>query len=195
MLTIRRMFGKRGTFAFAMFLLVSISATPLLSLQPPEDGQETAASVQPQAGSFLFAGGPVIGKRARTNTTAINIAETPGWVSLPGALTWVVPVGTTHLFNVAYSAECRLFNGGGDDWLRIRILDVVGGVGTPLEPYDGQQAFCSADAYATHKGNWVKRAQPGVHNLIVQVLIFDGPPAEVLTARIDDSTFELVVYN
>jgi hypothetical protein len=106
-----------------------------------------------------------------------------------------VPTGTTDLFNVAFSAECRLFAGGGDDYLRIRIVDTVGGVVTPLEPYDGGQAFCSADGYATHKGNWVKRAAAGPHSLSVQFWIFDGAPVEVVSAWIDDWTFELVVYD
>lgn len=189
----KNVLGEKGTFAFAMFLTVFITTEPLFSYEPPEVGQE-AASVEPQAGTFLYGGGPALGKRARTTTTAMTFGETNGWVTLPGSLTWVVPAGTTQLFNVSYSAECRLFNGGGDDWLRIRVVDIVGGVGTPLEPYDGQQAFCSADGYATHTGTWVKRAQSGVHTLIVQMWIFDGAPAEVVTAWIDDTTFELVVY-
>jgi hypothetical protein len=132
----------------------------------------------------------------RTQTSSFTFGETATWINLPnGILGWAVPSGTTDLFNVAFSAECRLFNGGGDDYLRIRILDVVGGVATPLEPYDGAQAFCSADGYATYKGNWVKRAGAGSHTFQVQFWIFDGAPAEVLTAWIDDWTFEVVVYD
>ena len=104
------------------------------------------------AGLFTYGGGPARGKRAKTQTAAFTFGETAGWVTLPSSsLSWTVPAGTTDLFNVAFSAECRLINGGGDDYLRIRILDIVGGVATPLEPYDGAQAFCSADGYATHK--------------------------------------------
>ena len=196
MLSNKNLLGKRGTLAFAMFLLIFVSAAPLISVayQPPDGSQETAASVDPQAGTFIYRGGPAVGKVARTTTVATTFPESATWVTLPGSLTWVVPAGKTQLFNVAYSAECRLFNGGGDDYVRIRIIDVVGGVGTPLEPYDGAQAFCSADGYATHKGNWVKRAQAGVHTLYVQVWIFDGAPAEALTGWFDDTTFELVVY-
>jgi hypothetical protein len=114
-------------------------------------------------------------------------------VNLNGAtLTYTIPAGTTDLFNVAFSAECRLSNAvAPNDWVRIRILDN----GVPMEPYDGQQAFCSADSYATHKGNWVKRAAAGAHTLQVQFWIFDGAPAGVLQASIDDWTFELVVYD
>ena len=103
-----------------------------------------------------------------------------------------MPAGTTDLFNVSFTAECRLFNGGADDYVRIRIMDTTTGV--PLEPYDGAQAFCSADAYATHTGMWSQRVGAGVHNLQVQLWILDGAPAEALTAWIDDWTFEVVVY-
>jgi hypothetical protein len=42
---------------------------------------------------------------------------------------------------------------------------------------------------------WSKRMGAGVHNLQVQFWIFDGAPAEVLTAIMDDWTFELIVYD
>ncbi|MCC7157685.1 MAG: hypothetical protein IT161_24105 [Bryobacterales bacterium] len=190
----KNVLGERGTLAFVVLFLVFTSGAPLLAYEPPDGAQEAAGSVDPQAGTFLYRGGQAIGKMARTTTTATVFGETAGWITLPGSLSWTVPGGTTQLFNVAYSAECRLFNGGGDDYVRIRIVDITGGVATPLEPYDGGQAFCSADGYATHKGNWVKRAGPGIHTLIVQIWIFDGAPAEVLSVRIDDTTFELVVY-
>ena len=45
------------------------------------------------------------------------------------------------------------------------------------------------------QGNWVKQVQGGVHTLVVQFWIFDGAPAEAVTAWIDDWTFELVVYD
>jgi len=196
MLASQNVLGKRGTLGFVVLLLIVLCGAPAITIavQSPDGSQEQAA-VDPQAGTILYGGGPAVGKRARTTTVATTFGETATWFTLPGSLTWVVPAGTTQLFNVAYSAECRLFNGGGDDYVRIRIIDVVGGVGTPLEPYDGAQAFCSADGYATHKGNWVKRAQQGVHTLHVQVWIFDGAPAEVLTGWFDDTTFELVVYS
>lgn len=189
----KNVLGEHGTLVFAILFLVITNVVPLRAYEPPEGAQE-AASADPQAGTFLYRGGPAIGKVARTTTTPTTFGETAGWITLPGSLSWVVPAGTTQLFNVAYSAECRLFGGGGDDYIRIRVIDVVGGVGTPLEPYDGAQAFCSADGYATHKGNWVRRVQGGVHTLIVQVWIFDGAPAEVLTGWFDDTTFEVVVY-
>jgi hypothetical protein len=171
-----------------------LGVVPLIPvLAQAQDPQEV---VSPQAGFFAYSGGPVRGKVARTQTTSFTLAESATWVSLPGAsLVWTVPTGTTDLFNVAFSAECRVFNGGADDYVRIRIADTVAGVTTFLEPYDGAQAFCSADAYATHKGNWVKRVQSGTHTLQVQLWIFDGAPAEVVSAWIDDWTFEDVVYD
>jgi hypothetical protein len=162
--------------------------------QNEQDEAETVQTeAESQAGFFGYAGGPVRGKRARTQTSATTIGESATWVSLPGAtLSWVVPTGTTDLFNVAFSAECRLVNSVvPNDWVRIRILDN----GVPMEPYDGQQAFCSANGYATHKGNWVKRVNAGAHTLQVQFWVLDGFPFGVLSAIIDDWTFELVVYD
>lgn len=161
--------------------------------EDPAEAVQAEADIQPQAGFFSYSGGPVRGKRARTQTTATTIRESATWVTLPGAtLSWRVPAGTTDLFNVAFSAECRLINSVvPNDWVRIRILDN----GVPMEPYDGQQAFCSANGYATHKGNWVRRVAAGVHTLVVQFWIFDGVPLGALSAVIDDWTFELVVYN
>jgi len=176
-------------------MLGSLLLVPVPAQGPASDEQSNVET-DPASGYFFYAGGPVRGKRARTQTDSWTLQESSRWVTLPGSqLTWVVPAGSTELFNVAFSAECRLFNGGADDWLRIRIIDVTGGVATPLEPYDGQQAFCSADSYATHKGNWVRRAGAGTHTLYVQFWILDGGAAEALSAWIDDWTFELVVYD
>lgn len=165
------------------------------SVGPRAQEQDQARGViTPQAGFFTQSGGTVRGKRARTQTASSTIAESATWVDLPGAaLQWTVPAGTTDLFNVTFSAEGRLFSGGADDYLRIRIFDTL--VGAPLEPYDGAQAFLSADSYATHTGNWATRAAAGIHTLQVQIWIFDGAPAEVVSAWLDDWTFELVVYD
>lgn len=190
----KNILGERGTLAFTILFLTFTSEAPLLAFEP-QDGAQGAAAVDPQAGTFLFKGGPAIAKVARTSTVATLFGETAGWVTLPGSLTWVVPANSTQLFNVAFSAECQVLNGDDEDYMRIRIVDVTaGGVGVPMEPYDGFQAFCSDEGFATHKGNWVRRVQGGVHTLIVQVWLQDNAPADVLTGRIDDTTFELVVY-
>lgn len=173
-----------------VILLGSLMMAPVPAQDQPEQG---ATAIQPVAGYVQYKGLTSKGKVALTQTAPTTFGETGTWVTLPNSnLTWTVPAGNADLFNVAFSAECRLFNGGGDDYLRIRIVDSLGG---PLEPDDGQQAFCSADGYATYKGNWVKKANPGNHALVVQFWIEDGPPAEVVTASIDDWTFELVVYD
>jgi hypothetical protein len=183
------MFQKPRTVAIATVFLMTSTLVVTVPAQEPE-------SPDPNSGFFFYAGGPVRAKRARTQTRSTTFNETAGWVNLPGAtLSYVVPAGTTDLFNIAFSAECRVFNGGGDDYLRIRIAHTVGGVTTFVEPYDGAQAFCDADSYATHKGNWVKRVGAGTHTIQVQFWIFDGPPFEVVTAWVDDWTFELVVYD
>ena len=192
------MLRKWRTFqsAIAVVLLGSLLMVPVPAQDPVSSSE--GATVDPLAGSFEWKGGPARGKVARTQTSATKIPEAAGWRTLPGAtLKFSVPTTDNDgaLFNVAFSAECRLFNGGADDYLRIRIVDMVGGGVVPLEPYDGEQAFCSADAYATHKGNWVRRVRPGDHSLAVQLWVFDGAPAEAVTAVIDDWTFELVVYD
>ena len=185
------MFQKPKTIAIASAVVMAGAVVVTMTAQ--EGGLEPPDQT---AGFFAYSGGPAKAKRARTQTAATTIGESAGWVNLPGAtLSYTLPAGTTDLFNVAFSAECRLFGGGGDDYVRIRIVDTVGGVSTFLEPYDAGQAFCSADSYATYKGNWVKRVGAGTHTLQVQFWIFDGAPAEVLSARIDDWTFETVVYD
>jgi len=174
--------------------LSTLTVLGLLTLGPVNAQQPTPpAAPEGDAGFFAQVGGAVKRKLARTQTTATTFGETATWYSLPLAnLSYTVAPNDTDLFNVSFTAECRLFNGGADDWLRIRIIDTVTGI--PLEPYDGSQAFCSADAYATHTGMWSKRLGPGAHNLQVQFWIFDGAPAEVLTAWIDDWTFETIIY-
>jgi hypothetical protein len=159
-----------------------------------EQDQQVQSGEVETATLFAYAGGFVRGKRARTQDAPQTFGETAGWVNVTSAnLSYVVATGTTDLFNIAFSGEGRLFGGGGDDYVRIRVLDN----GVPIEPYDvgSPQAFFSADGYATHKGNWVKRVGAGNHVLQVQLWIFDGAPAEALSGWIDDWTFELVVYD
>lgn len=144
------------------------------------------------AGFFAYSGGIAKAKHARTQTAAQVIPETATWVNLNGAtLGYTVPIGTTDLFNVSLSAECRLVNSvAPGDYVRVRILDN----GVPMEPYDGFQAFCSANDYATHTGTWTRRVAGGAHTLQAQFWILDGAPAGALQAIIDDWTFEVVVY-
>jgi hypothetical protein len=171
---------------FAVLSLMTLA--PVQAQQP-----ETPADPTGDAGYFIQSGGAVKRKLAKTRTTVTVVPETAGWYSLPLAnLAYTVAAGTTDLFNVSFTAECRVNNGGGDDYVRIRIMDTTTGV--PLEPYDGGQAFCSADGYATYTGVWSKRLGAGAHNLQVQLWIFDGAPAEAVSAWIDDWTFELIVY-
>jgi hypothetical protein len=166
-----------------------------LMTMAPVQAQQAQTPNEPtgDAGFFIQSGGAVKRKLAKTQTAASIVPETPTWWNLPGGnLAYTVPAGTSDLFNVSFTAECRVFNGGGDDYLRIRILDTTTGI--PLEPYDGAQAFCSADGYATYTGVWSKRMTGGVHNLQVQFWLFDGGGLEALSAWIDDWTFELIVY-
>jgi hypothetical protein len=168
----------------------TLSAVLSLLTIAPVPAQQTASPPEPtgDAGYFTQSGGAVKRKLAKTQTAGSKFVNSAGWVSLPLAnLQFTVPAGTTDLFNVTFTAEGRLFGGGNNDYVRIRILDGA----VPLEPYDGGQAFFSADNYATYTGTWVKRAGGGVHNLQVQVWM---TPCAVCAFAIDDWTFELVVY-
>jgi len=185
------MYPRWPTLKNATMLVAMLS---LMTIAPAQAQENEPQPLQTDAGYFILSGGPVKKKVAKTQTTATTFGEAAGWFSLPLAnLGYTVATGDTDLFNVSFTAECRLFNGGGDDYLRIRIMDTATGI--PLEPYDGAQAFCSADGYATHTGTWSRRLAAGPHVFQVQFWIFDGAPAEVLTAWIDDWTFETVVYD
>ncbi|HEX2460644.1 MAG TPA: hypothetical protein VHJ58_10895 [Vicinamibacterales bacterium] len=172
-----------------------IQATAAEQIAPE---QAAAAQESIEAGFFGLSGGPVRAKLARTQTTLSALSE-GAWRPLPGAvLTRIVPAGTTDLFNVAFSAECQVRSLGNGDTARIRIAHFINGVQTtPVEPYDGDQRFCSAvNPLATHKGNWAKRVGPGSHTLRVEIMPVDFVPDNgVLVATIDDWTFELVVYD
>jgi hypothetical protein len=183
------MFQRLSKMNNATTLAAALSLFTIASLQAQEPPPEPTGD----AGYFLQSGGAVKRKLAKTQTVPTTFGETPGWYSLPLAnLSYTVAAGTTDLFNVSFTAECRLTNGGSDDYLRIRVIDTTTGIA--IEPYDGAQAFCSENAYATHTGMWSKRLGAGVHNLQVQFWIYDGFPLEILTAWIDDWTFELIVY-
>jgi hypothetical protein len=158
----------------------------------PAPAQQPVPAPEPtgDTGYFNQAGGAVKKKLAKTQTAATNFGETASWVSLPLAnLSFAVPANTTDLFNVSFTSEGRLFGGGNGDYVRIRILDTVTGI--PLEPYDGGQAFFSANNYATYTGTWAKRMGAGVHSIQVQ---FWMTPCAGCTFSIDDWTFELVVF-
>ena len=154
--------------------------------------------LEPLSGFFSLVGGPVRGKLVRTQTTQAALSE-GAWSPVPGAvLARVVPAGTTDLFNLAFSAECQVRSLGANDTARIRIAHFINGIQVaPVEPYDGDQRFCSAvNPVATHKGNWARRVGAGSHILRVEIMPVDfGPDNGVLVVTIDDWTFELVVYD
>lgn len=189
------MFQERKKVAIAtVFVMASTLVISIPAQQPGGEGVE-----DPEGTAHItYSGGAVRAKRAVTRDTPTTITESvppTTWKSLSLAtITYTVPTGFSELFNVAFSAECRLFSGGGNDYLRIRILDN----GAPMEPYDtvSPQSFCSEDSWGTYKGNWVKRVNtPGLHTIQVQFWIFDSGNDENISAWIDDWTFELVVYD
>src|SRR5262245_28274834 len=142
----------RENLAVAMTALLTLTTVVPVRAQAP-------AEPSPNAGIFSYSGGPATAKRARTQTALTNFSVINVWHSLPGAtLSFVVPVETTDLFNIAFSAECAKVDGG---QLLIRIHHMKDGVAQPpVEPYDGGQSFCQSSP-ATHKGNWVRRVGAG----------------------------------
>lgn len=182
---------------------IALIATPEFrsgAVEAAAAGQEEQASAEaPQAGFFALAGGPVRAKIARTQTTASALAEGAVWRPLPGAvLSRIVPAGTTDLFNIAFSSECSVRSLGNGDTARIRIAHFINGVAAaPVEPYDGDQRFCSSvDPVATHAGLWSRRVGAGNHTLRVEVMTVDFLPDNgVISSVFDDWTFELVVYD
>ena len=157
-----------------------------------------ASEVEPQAGLFTWVGGAVRGKVARTYTSPSVLSE-GAWRRVSGAaVSRVVAAGTTDLFNVSFSAECQVRSLGNADTARIRIAHFVNGIQiAPMEPYDGDQRFCSSvNPLATHKGNWARRVGAGTHALYVEILTTDfAPDNGIISTVIDDWTFELVVYD
>jgi hypothetical protein len=182
-------------------LLVTGSALTLIAIPGIRSGLEVPAAaqvVEPQAGFFALAGGPVRAKLARTQTTPSALAE-GAWRNLPGAtLSRVVAAGTTDLFNVAFSSECQVRSLGAGDTARIRIAHTINGVAAaPIEPYDGDQRFCSSEnPVATHSALWSQRVGAGNHGLQVQIFTVDfAPDNGAITSVFDDWTFEVVVYD
>jgi hypothetical protein len=185
----------------ALAVMTMSDVRPNGAVQAAGAGQTEAAAqndVQPDAGFFALIGGPVRGKLARTQTAASALAE-GAWRPLPGAiLSRIVPAGTSDLFNVSFSSECSVRSLGSGDTARIRIAHFINGVQVaPVEPYDADQRFCSAvDPVATHAANWARRVGAGNHTLRVEVMPVDFLPDNgVISALIDDWTFELVIYD
>lgn len=179
---------------------VDVTAATTTGLAPAQEqaaaaaGQEQSLSAEPAAqedadiAAYLaYSGGVVRGKRARTETLAVNIGFPGTWRTLPNAtLQYFVGAGTTELFNASLSAECTKFGGG---HARIRVLDN----GVAMQPYDGARVFCSSSLPATYTANWTRRPPASLfgvwHTLTVQFLNTAG------SVTIDDWNFELVVYD
>ena len=184
----------------------ALALTAVLDLRPGPAVQVASAQdvgagpdVQPQAGFVAPVGGAVRGMIARTQTTATALAEGAVWRNLPGAvLSRVVAAGTTDLFNIAFSSECQVRSVGNGDTARIRIAHAINGVAAaPIEPYDGDQRFCSsANPLATHSALWAQRLGAGNHTLQVQVMTVDfAPDNGAITSVFDDWTYEVVIYD
>ena len=186
------------TLAFAA-LAPTLPQQGQAAQEPAPLSEAEVAQVEPAAGLFAWSGGVVRAKLARTNTAATALAEGAVWRPLANAsLSRVVAAGTSDLFNIAFSAECQVRSLGTGDTARIRIAHFINGVLTaPVEPYDGDQRFCSSvNPLATHKGNWVRRVGAGTHLVRVEIMTVDfAPDNGAISTVLDDWTFELVVYD
>jgi len=181
-----------GSGRWGMTSLAALAASAMLLLGPMP-AQQTGVSesdVSQKSGYLLFSGGVVKGTAGRTQSSSWALSESPKWTNLPGAeVNRFVPLGTTDLFHVSFSAECILYGRSQDDFARIQVLDN----GVPMEPTDGSQAFCASPA--TYTGNWVQRVSGGFHKITVQFLIVDNAPFANLGLTVDDWTLKLVVYD
>jgi hypothetical protein len=160
-----------------------VLATTLLPLEAQEPNEPATSLTETH---ITYSGGAAKAKRAVTQVTATTFSST-AWTTLPlSNISYTVSAGLVETFNVSFSAECDKSGGG---FAYIRVLDN----GVALQPYDGFQVFCSSANLATYKGNWVRRTPLSfvavTHNLVVQFRMSAG------SARIDDWTFELVVYD
>jgi hypothetical protein len=190
------MFERLHTLNKATTLAAVLSMLTMV----PAQAQQTVTPEEPagDAGFFSISGTTVKKKLARTHTLASTFTKSVApqtWKRLNLAtLAHTVPAGTTDLFNVTFTAECRVNNASANDYMRIRVVDLNTGI--PLEPYDGDQSFCSAVAdHATFTGTWAKRLGPGVHTIQVEFWAIDALPLNpFLSGTIDDWTFEVVIY-
>ena len=199
MLQVTKKFGKFVGTATVLTGLGLLTLIPIPAQNAADAGSSGASEgAGAEAGSYALSGGPVRGKKVITSTVPRSFPESAGWYTLPGSLSWGVAAGTTDLFNVTFSGECGAVGGASvGDWVRIRVLDN----GVPMEPYDGNSNFCGLGIGANNTGMgmhaavWAKRVAAGAHTLVVQFQIVDNAPLGVVTAFIDDYTFELVVYD
>jgi hypothetical protein len=156
-------------------------------------GADRPASGSGEAGLQLFSGFWTIATAVRTNSSSTLISGA-NWTNVGGAtVTRTVPQGTEELFEVTFTAKCRLVNASGFDAVRIRIVDN----GQPVaEPYDGGQIFCSSQRTATYTGKWFIPVSAGLHTIRVEAQIFDSPPTSppLPAGLLDDLTLELVAW-
>jgi len=188
--------------ALGMGVVPAFGQTGQTGVNPHPSGSSAMNHYPP----IRYSGGPSIAKRAATSAYPHTFGENNGrWANLPGGyVEYRVPAYKSYLFNVAFSAECRLVDRDKDkypdkkyyeDGLLIRVT----ADGRPLQPYDGNQVFCSADKYATHKGNWVYKLDGGhygtTYRIQVQFSVYDVGRKDRLYGYIDDWTLEAVIYD
>lgn len=177
-----------GSKGLAPFLVAVLLVRGPMPAQVPGPA---AAAASPESGFFSYSGGTVRGTVARTQTAPTVINKSSNYITLSGAtVSWYVPKGTTDVFSVSFSVGCNLLLNSGNDFVRIQVLDN----GTPMEPTDGQQAFCAYPG--TYTGEWLKQASGGNHTISVQFLIVDNAPtANNMVVALTPWALKLVVYD
>ena len=168
-----------------VLLALALAAIPMTepivgaAAEEQQPGVQSDDQVGPAAGLFACSGGPVRGETRQNADSSHAIGETATWVTLPNAILRGLWQQAPPIYSTSPSAQRA-------GWSTVGVMtsseSAILDNGVPVEPYDGVQAFFSANADATHKGNWVRRVGAGNHTLVVQVWILDGAPAEVLTA-------------
>ncbi|HYO80073.1 MAG TPA: hypothetical protein VES20_01625, partial [Bryobacteraceae bacterium] len=192
-------------------------AMPAFAQNPTADQNAPSAVENSYYPPQRWAGDGAVAKSAATSTYAQYFYENHrkqgyNFTNLrDGYVDITVPAYATWLFNVAFSAECRLFDKNKDKYkkyadndallIRVRVTNLRTREEVNLQPFDRDQAFCSDDSYATHKGNWVYTPFAGgnypggtTYRVFVSFLVYDQNRNDRLYGYIDDWTLEAVAY-
>ena len=207
--------GKTASvFSVLVFGICAMSA--VAQENPSQDESQNQSGADAYYPPHRFYGDQAVAKSAATNTYPQYFYESYRKYSnykdlRDGYVDVTVPQNKIWLINVAFSAECRLFDKDKDKYkkyadndsllIRVTATNLRTGQSTNLQPFDGNQAFCSDDSYATHKGNWVYAPFPGgnypegtTYRIQVSFIVFDKHRNDKLYGYIDDWTLEAVGY-
>lgn len=212
----KRLSSAKSAWVFSSVLL-GISAIPAIAQNPTADESAAADAANSYYPPQRWRGDAAVAKSAATNTYAQYFYENYrrhgyNFTNLrDGYVDVTVPQYANWLINVAFSGECRLFDKTKDKYkkyadndsllIRVRATNLRTGADVNLQPFDRDQAFCSDDSYATHKGNWAYAPFAGgnypegtTYRIQVSFLVYDRHRNDRLYGYIDDWTLEAVSY-